>query len=217
MSMDEITLAFLEAADTFAGLLELPEVATRWDEASAIESYTVGALVGHVNVAMRPLETALDKPAPSDLKVIRLGRYYAGMRIDTPDDAQKAVHGGVRDLSNETGREGPEANAASFHALVERVRKQLAGGQGGRLVDLRPIVPIAVRLDDFLRTRVMELVVHADDLAVSVGVDPPQPSQAAATGAIDTLMATARATHGDLPVIRALARRERSTAVFPVF
>lgn len=94
----------------------------------------------------------------------------------------------------------------------------MAGEKGDRLLDLRPIVPIAIRLDDFLRTRVMELVVHADDLATSVGVDPPQPSASAATMAIESLMATARATHGDLAVIRALARRERSDAnVFPVF
>jgi hypothetical protein len=64
----------------------------------------------------------------------------------------------------------------------------------------------------------MELVVHADDLAASAGVSPPQPSPGAATVAMETLMATARATHGDLTVIRALARRERSSAnVFPVF
>ena len=218
MRMDEVTRAFLEAADTFAGLLELPEVAARWDEPSTMEGYVVGAIVGHVNTAIAPLESALERPVPSDLKVIRLGRYYTGMKIDSPDDAAKPIHDVVRDLSNEAAREGLEANAARSRSLAERVGKQLADEAGERLLDLRPIVPIAIRLDDFLRTRVMELVVHADDLAASAGVDPPHPSPAAATVAIETLMATARATHGDLTVIRALARRERSdAAVFPVF
>jgi uncharacterized protein (TIGR03083 family) len=216
--MDEVTRAFLEAADAFAGLLELPEVAARWDEPSTMDGYVVGAVVGHVNMAIRPLEAALEKPAPSDLKVIRLGRYYTGMKIDTPDDAQKPIHDVVRALSSEAAREGLEANADRFRSLVERLGKRLAGEDGDRLLDLRPIVPIAIRLDDFLRTRVMELVVHADDLAVSAGVGPPQPSPVAATVAIEALMATARANHGDLTVIRALARSERSDAdVFPVF
>jgi hypothetical protein len=217
--MDEVARAFLEAADIFAGLLELPEVGARWDEPSTMEGYVVGAVVGHVNTAIEPLESVLDRPASSDLKVIRLGRYYTGMKIESPDDAQKQpIHGVVRKLSDEAAREGLEANTARFRSLVERLGTRLASEEGDRLLDLRPIAPIAIRLDDFLRTRVMELVVHTDDLAASAGVGPPQPSPGAATVAIETLMATARATHGDLTVIRALARRERSSAnVFPVF
>ena len=63
-----------------------------------------------------------------------------------------------------------------------------------------------------------ELVVHADDLAVSVGATAPAVSEAAAVAAIDALVTTARAAHGDIAVLRALARRERSSDdVFPVF
>jgi hypothetical protein len=217
-AVDELSRAFVEAAQTFAGLLELPEVEAGWDQPSAMDGFVVGALVGHVNGAVAPLEWTLDKPPPTDLKVVRLGRYYAGMKIATPQDVEKPIHGAVRDLSNEAAQEGPDANAARFRSLVEQLAKRLAGQDGGRLLDLRPIVPIAITLDDFVRTRVMELVVHTDDLAASVGVDAPQPSPAAAAATIETLMATARATHGDLGVIRALARRERSsTEVFPVF
>src|SRR5215831_8984769 len=82
--MDEVATAFSEAADTFAGLLELPEVAARWYEPSTMEGFVVGAVVGHVNAAIAPLEWALDKPAPSDVKVIRLGRYYTGMKVPLP-------------------------------------------------------------------------------------------------------------------------------------
>ena len=216
--MDDVTRAFLEAADSFRELLQRREVADCWDEPSTMEGYTVGDLAGHVTVATAPLEWTLERPPPSDLKVIRPGRYYAGMRIGTSEDAQKPIHGAMHDLSHVAGGKGAEANRDRFCALVGRLGKQLAGEEADRLLDLRPVIPIAVRLDDFVRTRVVELVVHADDLATSVAVDPPQPSQAAATVAIETLMATARAGHGDRSVIRALTRRERSTAdVFPVF
>jgi hypothetical protein len=64
-------------------------------------------------------------------------------------------------------------------------------------------------LDEYLRTRVVELVVHADDLAASIGVElvPPQP--ATCRVAIDVLVDAARIRHGDMAVLRALARRER--------
>jgi hypothetical protein len=63
----------------------------------------------------------------------------------------------------------------------------------------------------------MECVVHADDLAVSVGRPPGEAPEAASTVVIESMLAAARFQHGDRAVIRALARRERSTEqVFPV-
>ena len=64
-------------------------------------------------------------------------------------------------------------------------------------------------LDDYLVTRLIELVVHTDDLAVSLDVAAP-PIPAAATGlVITTLVEVARIRHGDTAVLRALTRRER--------
>src|SRR5438309_1811510 len=54
-----------------------------------------------------------------------------------------------------------------------------------------------------------QMTVHADDLAVSVGVEPPRLPFLATTIAIETLVAVARHRHGDIAVLRALARRER--------
>jgi hypothetical protein len=54
-------------------------------------------------------------------------------------------------------------------------------------------------------------VVHADDLAVSVGTDLPTLPPAALQIAISTLVDVARQRHGDLAVLRALSRRERDT------
>ena len=64
-------------------------------------------------------------------------------------------------------------------------------------------------VDEYLRTRVVELVVHADDLAASVGVAPMAPRPETGKIAIDALVDVARIRHGDLAVLRALARRER--------
>lgn len=69
-----------------------------------------------------------------------------------------------------------------------------------------------LHVDDFLLTRVVELVVHIDDLAVSLGLPTPALPEAAAGATIKLLSSLAAWRHGSLNVIRALARQERAPA-----
>lgn len=62
---------------------------------------------------------------------------------------------------------------------------------------------------EYLTTRLVELVVHADDLAVSVGVDDPAPSEDACRAVAGVLAQTAALRDGGLDAVRALAPRER--------
>jgi hypothetical protein len=66
-------------------------------------------------------------------------------------------------------------------------------------------------LDEYLRTRVVELVIHGDDLASSVGLAFGPVASDLATTAISTLVEVARVRHGDMAVLRALTRRERDS------
>ncbi|MGH8992166.1 MAG: maleylpyruvate isomerase N-terminal domain-containing protein [Acidimicrobiia bacterium] len=214
--MDVVIKAFAAAAGTFDGLLDAPEVTEAWEKPSALAGYTVGGIVGHVSVALAWTEPLLAAPEPSDLRPIRLGNYYTGLKIT--EDTRHPMHDAIRDRSESSAGHGPAETAARFRALIERLLAGLADEPGDRILDMRPLVPAAVRLDDFLRTRVLELVVHADDLAASVALEPPQPSPEAMAAALDVLLDTARTAHGDLAVLRALARKERAAPdVFPVF
>jgi hypothetical protein len=56
---------------------------------------------------------------------------------------------------------------------------------------------------------VVELVVHVDDLATSLGAEPAPLQPGTSRVAIDALVDVARLRYGDLAVLRALARRER--------
>ncbi|MGH9041377.1 MAG: maleylpyruvate isomerase N-terminal domain-containing protein [Acidimicrobiia bacterium] len=216
MSWDEVTHAFFAAAETFDRLLDAPEVIARWDEPSALSGYSVGGIVGHVTMAVGWLEPMLDTGEPSDVPVLGLGDYYASFKITGPE--RSPIHDVIRDLSEEAARPGPTLAAEQLQGIVERLCSRLGDERADRTLDLRPVISAAVRLEDFVRTRVLELVVHADDLAASVGLEPPEPAPGATAAVLDVLLATARTAHGDLAVIRALARRERASRdVLPVF
>jgi hypothetical protein len=83
----------------------------------------------------------------------------------------------------------------------------MPGAPADRVVDLGDW---ALTLDDFLLTRVLEVVVHADDLAVSLGVATPALPVAATDAAVELLARLAVWRHGPVAVVRALARRERA-------
>ena len=73
-------------------------------------------------------------------------------------------------------------------------------------------------LDDFCRTRLIEVLLHLDDVAASVDVPCPDTSAEGRQIVIDILIGIARAKDGDWPVLHALARDERREVdVFPVF
>jgi len=73
-------------------------------------------------------------------------------------------------------------------------------------------------LDDFCRTRMIEVLLHLDDLAVSVGEERPETDPEGAAIVIDITLGIARHLNGDWGVLYALTRGERSPGgVFPVF
>jgi hypothetical protein len=65
-------------------------------------------------------------------------------------------------------------------------------------------------LDDFLLTRLMELVVHADDLAYGVGLPAPDFPERVTAPVVDLLARLAVRRHGPVNVVRGLARAERA-------
>lgn len=216
--LDRLALAFRQAAGAFAAAVGRPEVEAAWGKPSACAGYTVGTLVGHVNSAIGWLEPLLSAPEPADLTPVALADFYATAKIKSEEDHSSPLHTAVRTLSEQAGRRGWEWNAQRFGALAARVLELCEGERPDRLLDLRPIAPIAARLDDFLCTRILEIVVHTDDLSVSVSLDPPEPHPMAADVVLQTAMATARRAHGDLALVRALTRGDRITAApFPVF
>ena len=80
-----------------------------------------------------------------------------------------------------------------------------------------PAGPWALALDDFLITRMMEIAVHSDDLAYSVGLPTPRLPDDVLEPVIDLLARLAVRRRGATAVLRALSRAERAPEVVSAF
>lgn len=134
-------------------------------EPSILEGWTVAHLVAHVGRALNAL-TAVE-PAPAGTVPLALGEYVAGYGDSAADIAQ-----GTRDLAETLSGDllgGVDALAAEAFAHLHTL------GAVDRVVVARrgPI-----HLGDMVTSRVIELVVHADDLQRSVDRARTSPSGA---------------------------------------
>jgi hypothetical protein len=111
--------------------------------------------------------------------------------------------------------DGPVALAARVDSAIAELTERLAA-VANRPVRIPLWGPWSLLLDDMLVTRMMELAVHCDDLAVSVGIAPPALPQNAVHAVIDLLSRLAVRRHGAVNVLRALSR-ERAPATIAAF
>ena len=202
--MADAAAAFLDAAATAVDLLERRELAEHWGDDSVLRQFPVAALAGHLFRGMATVGHYLDGPEPSGPGISAASYFDAVVRsADISDPGNEAV----RARGGEAAAGGPAVLAGEARAALERLSSRLARQGPDRRV--RVVAGLVMTLDEYLRTRVVELVVHADDLAASVGVAlvPPRPGTTAI--AIEVLVGVARIRHGDMAVLRALARRER--------
>ena len=72
-------------------------------------------------------------------------------------------------------------------------------------------------VDDFLVCRLLEIVVHADDLATSVGLPTPAFEDEIRDPVLALLAALSARRHGQDHVLRALSRAERAQGPLSAF
>jgi hypothetical protein len=194
--------AFLEAAAVARQVVASPVVAVRWAEPSALSEMTVGALVAHLARAVTNAERSLEAPEPPPVAaVISAAAYFAAVG----PDLDSRINVRVRATSAEEALVGHRAVLGGMDRGLDRLRTRLEDEPEGRLVTVRD--GEVLRLDDYLATRIIELALHTDDLCVSVGRETPELPGIGV--AIQALVDIAAHRHGQLAVLRALARRER--------
>jgi hypothetical protein len=205
--MAPVRTAFLEVADYTVALLRDPSVASNWDEQSALAEMTVGALAGHLARQVLNVQRVLAVPAVSEPPISLLEHYARVTWIEAGlQDAPNVV---VRQADDDEAAVGPTALAANAARAADELREQLPAEPAGRVV-LLPWGPWSLTLDDMLITRIMEIAVHSDDLAVSIGLPAVQLPEAAADIAAELLVKIAMRRHGQAAILRALSRAERA-------
>lgn len=206
--------SYLAVADAATTLLASPAVADAWEGPSALAGYAVSGLAGHLAGQVNVVAKVLAGPAPDTEPIALLDYFLQAKWIDADHDGE--VHLGIRRSGAQYAEVGPQVLAAQTAEVLERLRRDLPGQPEQRVVQF-PWGPPSLRLDDLLTNRMMELVVHVDDLAVSVGVPTPELPVAATDTVIGILATLAARRHGAVAVYRALTRTERAPATIAAF
>lgn len=164
----DITAALLGlAARWFAGTVRLVG-ADRWD-APGLGEWTVRELVGHTLRAVTTIEDYLVRPPEADDLDIDLDDAAEYFQVGLAAPGIDAV---VADRGREAGAALGDDPVATVEATVERVLGLLDDLPDGCVARTGFGVLL---LEDYLDTRIVELVLHTLDLRAALGLplDPP--------------------------------------------
>jgi Mycothiol maleylpyruvate isomerase N-terminal domain. len=212
---DVVAELFLATAEALAPLLRAPELAAQWNQPSALAEFRTSGLAGHTARAVLNVERYLDAEVPAGAARLDAVEYFLTANAPDVADPAAAMNQSIRERGEQEAASGPQALADAYDAARARLAAQLPGLPGDQPVLMfgRYVLP----LNECLLTRLVELVVHADDLAVTLRLPTPDFGDEVADLVIATLARIARRRHGTVPVVRALARRERAPSTIAAF
>jgi hypothetical protein len=157
---------FLAGAHIVVDAIAEPAVGAAWDEPSVLAGQTVGGLAGHLaRGAVWVVGDYLDQPPPAAAVFESADHYFATLATLANDAANKAI----RDRGAAVGAAGQTAVVADATARLAVLEARLPAEPDDRIT---VVAGGSMRLDDYLITRMVEQVVHLDDLARSIGVEP---------------------------------------------
>ena len=153
------TALFLSSAAGFVRLLgQIPD--ERWSE-PGLGSWTVRSLAGHTARAILTVENYLAQEEPGDVTIATAEAYYSAVYLTFTDDAAVAARG------VEAGEWLGDDPVAQVAAALARATAAIESQPANRIVS---IGGMGIRLSEYLRTRVFELVVHTIDLSRATGL-----------------------------------------------
>jgi len=210
-----IPTLFLEMGNTVGELLNRPEVEANWDQPSSLEHLTVGALAAHLGRAFTTTSLYLlaDECMP-DPDVDASSYFYNA--FDQPDADLAELRSNIVQRAIDDAEPGVAAVRDLHDRTVGDLRTKLIGEAAERGIEV--FGDVCMQLDDYLVTRMVEAVIHSDDLAHSLGIDMPTFAPDVVDLVMVALLGMARVRHGDVAMLREFARGERATGErLPVF
>jgi hypothetical protein len=204
----DVREAYLESAATATAFLARPVMAERWETPSALVKLRVGGLCAHLAGQVTQVPPALDAAVVDEQ--ISLTEHFARSTW-TDGDIDSEINAAIRTMAEDAAAAGAGALRTAAGASLAELRQRLPTEPAERVVQL-PWGPWALSLDDYLLTRLLELAVHCDDLAVSIGVSTPALPPDGLDAVIGVLCGMSARRHGRTAVIRSLSRAERAPA-----
>jgi nucleotidyltransferase/DNA polymerase involved in DNA repair len=205
---------YLDAAAAALELVRRPEVERSWAAPSALAQMSVGALAAHLTSQVMSTDATLDHGVGPDEPVPVHDHYtrvaWRGAALD------QETNRSIRSSSERQASAGRDGLLDQAEETLKKLAARLRASHGDTVV-YPPWTTWSLRLDDFLLTRLVELSVHSDDLAVSVGVPTPELPEAVRAPVRHLLIDLAAQRHGDTVVLRALSRSERAPESIAAF
>jgi hypothetical protein len=202
--------AYLGAVDWLRAVLGRAEVLGAWPEPSAIAGYTVGGVAAHAVHSVLWLEQLLKDVEPAGLRAVTVLEYFGPNRVEGSDDTDP-FSASLRAAAEAFAQTGPEIVLAACITARDELVGLLTNVSVTRAVPVVRVPGGQVPLGEYLRTRVLEIVVHGDDVVCSVaGMSVASPPPNAVATCMDVCLELARARSGDFPILRAFTRRERA-------
>jgi hypothetical protein len=207
--VDRLDAAFPMAAAVALDLIRRDEVREQWLMPSALPKMSIGALTCHLG--RQVIRAAELLPMATDVRPLECvdAHYHraAWVLSTSPDDPSND-----RSTDDAEAALGAAVLVGRSAEALEMARRLLAAGTA------RDVVPVpwqgwSLRRDDFLLTRMLEIVVHTDDLALSIGVRTPEFPAEVFAPVRDLLVRLAVKRHGQSAVISALTRSERTQTI----
>jgi uncharacterized protein (TIGR03083 family) len=197
-------------------LLHSRELTKHWARPSLLEGYTVGTLTAHLVLTVARVVDVVGAMAndsgPSEPELGVLERSASELmiaaRLKDRSDLYVGAHLAVRRSAGEIAAEGPRRVASLFDTALTALLDAEVGLPEDRMV--RVPMPARMPVGDWLSTRLVEVVVHTEDLTESLGLPPVTFGDDIMSRVIDVLVTATRARVGDRAVVIGLARAERA-------
>ncbi|NUR46694.1 MAG: hypothetical protein HOV71_01035 [Hamadaea sp.] len=199
---------YLATAAVAAAFLAEPVVAGRWAEPSALAKLSTGGLAAHLSrqIVLVPGILGAEPSADPPIDLVEHYNRVKWRGADLDDEANLSIRQSAEDMLYGGASLIATQVAGAMSVLPDLV---LGRPDGGVRV---PWTGWTLTVDGFLTTRLLELIVHTDDLAVSVGAATPEFPSSAVQTVVDLLSRLAVQRHGAVNVLRALSRAERAPA-----
>jgi hypothetical protein len=173
-----------------------------------LSDYTVGGLAAHAVHGVVWLEQLLKDTEPVGLRPVDVLEFFGSNRAET--QRVDSIAASLRSAAEAFAFAGADAMTAACTTSRDELVGLLGGATSDRAVPVLRVAGGQVSLCDYLRTRVLEIVVHGDDIVCSVpGLTTPEPPFRAMEVSLGVCVELARARVGDLGTLRGFTRAER--------